>query len=114
VSGWNGQAIAVPPINPFGDQLDITLTLANVTWDFGDSTAAAAGDLGTATPSSVRHTYTDRSTRTDPNGAYTVVATVTIAVTYTINGGAPITVTPPLTTNVTAPIVVRELHAVLD
>ena len=113
ITGWNGAPIAVPPINPFGDQLDITLTLESITWDFGDGTANP-GDLGTPAPSTVQHTYTHRSTETDPNGTYDVAATVTIGVTYTINGGAPITVTPPLTTDLTAPVIVRELQAVLD
>ncbi len=113
VTGWDGAPIAVPPINPYGDQLDITLTLASVTWDHGDNTGTTTGDLGTPAPSSVQHTYTHRSTTTDPNGTYTVTATTTINIAYALNGGPPITVNPPLTTTLTAPIVVRELQAVL-
>ena len=113
ITGWNGAPITIPPINPYGDQLDITLTLATVTWDHGDNTGPTPGDLGVPAPSSVQHTYTHRSTTTDPNGTYTVTAATTIAITYTLNGGPPTTVTPPLTTTLTAPIVVRELQAVL-
>ena len=114
ITGWNGQPITVPPINPFGDQLDITLALQSVTWNHGDGSNPAAGDLGSPAPSTVQHTYTHRSTRTNPDAAYTVTATVTIGVTYTINGGPPIAVTPPLTTGLTNAIIVRELQAVLE
>jgi hypothetical protein len=114
VTGWDGAAIAVPPINPFGDQLDITLTLESVSWNFGDGSPATPDDLGSPAPSSVQHVYTHRSTESDPDGSYTVGATVTVGVTYTINGGPTITVTPPLSTELTAPVIVRELQAVLE
>ena len=116
VDGWDGAPIAVPPINPFGDTIDITLTLESVTWDFGDGTPSTAADLGVAPPatSSVRHNFTDRSTSpTAPDAAYTASATVTVAVTYRLNGGPDTPVTPPLTTTVTTPVVVREAQVVL-
>lgn len=116
VDGWDGAPIAVPPINPFGDTIDITLTLESVTWDFGDGTPSTAADLGVAPPatSSVRHNFSDRSTSpTAPDAAYTASATVIVAVTYRLNGGPDTPVTPPLTTTVTTPVIVREAQVVL-
>lgn len=108
VDGWDGTPIAVPPINPFGDSIDITLRLASVTWDPGDGTTPLADDLELA------HTYTHRSTSADaPDGAYQLQATITIEVSYRLNGGAENAVTPPLTTTATASLVVRQAQAVL-
>lgn len=114
VTGWDGQPIVVGPIAPYGEALTITLRLSTVTWEFGDGTSPRDGDLGSPVPSTVQHTYTHRSTRDDPDGSYPTTATITIDVSYTIDGGAPISVTPPLTTTPAAPVVVRELQAVLD
>lgn len=114
IDGWSGQPITIGPINPFGRALTITLTLRDVTWDFGDNTPVRAGDLGSPVPSTVQHAYTHRSTTTDPDGTYTTVATITIDASYSVDGGSPITVTPPLTVAPTSTVVVRELQAVLD
>ncbi|QGG93933.1 hypothetical protein [Actinomarinicola tropica] len=116
VDGWDGQRIAVPPISPFGETIEVFLDLETVTWDFGDGTTAS-GDLGAAPPaaSTVRHNYTDRSTTpSDPDRGYATDATVTIAVAYRIDGGPEVAVNPPLTATTARPVVVRELQAVLE
>ena len=68
VEGFDG-SITAAPINVFGVTIDVRMTSASVTWDFGDGTTED-GDLGIAYPaeSSVQHTYAT-------DGAFDVSAT---------------------------------------
>lgn len=112
IHGWDGQPLTIGPLNPYGQPLTIVLTLRDVTWNFGDTTPTTTADLGTTTP--ITHTYTTRSTTTDPHGTYTTTATITIDATYTLDNTPPTTITPPLTTTPTTTVIARELQAVLD
>ena len=117
VDGWDGSDIAVPPINPFGETVEVFLRLESVTWDFGDGSPPAHADLGAAYPeeSTVRHTYTHRSTsEATPDGSYPLSASVTIAVSYRLDGGPEQSVEPPLDTTVGGDVIVRQVQAVLD
>ena len=69
----------------FGVTIDVRMTSASVTWDFGDGTTED-GDLGIAYPaeSLVQHTYAT-------DGAFDVSATIALVPEYRIDGGPWIT-----------------------
>jgi hypothetical protein len=81
VEGFSGQ-VAAPPISAFGVTIEVRMSAAAVSWDFGDGTVEA-GDLGRAYPeeSTVRHVH-------QRDGEYTITATVELAAEYRVDGGA--------------------------
>jgi hypothetical protein len=102
-------------VAPWGDSIDLELSLIDVEWNFGDGSPAIVADLGEPHPaeSSVQHLYTTRSTsRAEPDGAFTVSARVRIGVRYWYDGQGPFAVAPLSTTHA-APVVVRQIQAVL-
>jgi len=84
VEGFDG-SITAAPISVFGVTIDVRMTSASVTWDFGDGTREA-GDLGVAYPaeSSVQHTYAT-------DGTFDVSATIDLVPEYRVDGGPWIT-----------------------
>jgi hypothetical protein len=115
LDGWDGAPINVTVTAPWGETIDIELTLARVMWDFGDGSPSELGDLGEAFPSesSVEHVYTDRSTsRSSPDAAFSVTASVQINVRYWYDGGGPYAVAPLVHDHV-EPVIVRQLQAVI-
>lgn len=114
LDGWDGSPLRTSVVAPWGESISIEMTLAGVDWDFGDG-ASHRGDLGDPYPaeSSVQHVYTHRSTSPSaPDGAYDVTASVQINVRYWYDGGGPYAVSP-LVEDHTAPVIVRQLQAVL-
>jgi hypothetical protein len=115
MDGWDGQPINTSVVAPWGEAIDLELSLDHVVWDFGDGSPPEQGDLGQAHPatSSVQHVYTDRSTsRAAPDGAYEASAQVHLNVRYWYEGEGPFSV-PALVHTHTAPVVVRQLQAVI-
>jgi hypothetical protein len=80
VEGFSG-AVAAPPIAAFGVTIDVRMSTASVTWDFGDGTEER-GDLGRAYPeeSTVQHAH-------QHDGTFTVTAAIDLAPEYRIDGG---------------------------
>lgn len=115
LDGWDGTPITTTVTAPWGDSIDLRLTLADVEWNFGDGSPPLHGGLGEPYPaeSTVRHLYTHRSTGpSNPEGAYELRATITIAVDYWYAGAGPTPVAPLEITHV-APVTVRQLQAVI-
>lgn len=115
LDGWDGTPITTTVTAPWGDSIDLRLTLADVEWNFGDGSPPLHGGLGEPYPaeSTVRHLYTHRSTSpANPEGAYELRATITIAVDYWYAGAGPTPVAPLEITHV-APVTVRQLQAVI-
>lgn len=113
--GWDGEPIATTVTAPWGEAIQLELTLDEVTWSFGDGTPTMTADLGQPYPreSSVQHVYTDRSTSRDaPDGAHEVSAQVRITVRYWYQGEGPFSV-PALEHTHEAQVVVRQLQAVI-
>ena len=81
IDGFSGQ-VAAPPISAFGVTIDVRMSAAGVSWDFGDGTVEP-GDLGRAYPeeSTVRHVH-------QRDGSYSITATIDLATEYRIDGGA--------------------------
>ncbi|MBI2705927.1 MAG: hypothetical protein HYX32_11660 [Actinobacteria bacterium] len=100
----------------------VTASPRDVRWDLGDGTTVvcdgpgAAYDLGRRPgeqSSDCTHTYIDRSTVNDPDGTYTVTATVTFDVSWTATtgqGGDLGTITRSSATALT----VREAQALIN
>ena len=115
MEGWDGAPINVAVAAPWGATVNVELSLSDVRWDFGDGAAPAEGDLGRPYPeeSQIQHVYTHRSTsRTSPDGAYSVTASIQIDVRYWYEGMGPFGVAP-LVQEHAQPVVVRQLQAVL-
>jgi hypothetical protein len=105
VEGFAGQVTA-PPISAFGLTIDVRMSTASVTWDFGDGTVER-GDLGRAYPeeSSVQHPY-------QRHGTYTVAAAIDLVPEYRVDGG-PWLVLPNLSVAATAQPEVQQRQAVV-
>ncbi len=115
MDGWDGAPLRTSVTAPWGDSISVEMTLDHVMWDYGDNTSPQRGDLGQAYPaeSSVQHVYTDRSTsRTNPDGAYQMSATVRINVRYWYDGGGPYSA-GTIERTFSAPVIVRQLQAVI-
>ncbi len=115
LDGWDGTTRTTTVTAPWGDTLDLHLTLDTITWDYGDGTPTHTGGPGQPYPaeSDVQHTYTHTSTtRSDPNATYPLTAQVHIDVTYTYDIHGPITV-DPIELTIDHPIQVDQLQAVL-
>ena len=105
IEGFNGSVVA-PPIRALGLTIDVRMSSASVTWDFGDGTTVS-GDLGQPYPaeSSVQHGYRDV-------GEYTVAASIDLVPEYRVDGG-PWTTLPNLTTSATATHPVEQRQPVI-
>jgi hypothetical protein len=115
LGGWDGQPVMTTVVAPWGDSIDLELSLIEVAWDFGDGSPPLTAGIGEPHPaeSSVQHLYTHRSTsRSAPDGAYDVSATVRIGVRYWYDGQGPFVV-EPLSTTHTAAVIVRQIQSVL-
>jgi hypothetical protein len=115
LDGWDGEPIRTTVTAPWGDSIELELSLIEVEWRFGDGGPPLRGGLGEAHPeeSSIAHLYERRSTsRIAPDGAFDLSATIRIAVRYWYDGDGPFSVAPLETTH-TAPVVVRQLQSVL-
>jgi hypothetical protein len=108
VDGYDGAPIR-ETLTAFGITVTVEAALRDVVWDFGDGTPPVHAGLGEAWPrrSSVRHNYADRS----PVGGYPVTVRVTLDPTYSVDGGASVSLTPIVLT-FTRPYEVREVQAV--
>lgn len=116
LDGWDGSPITTTVTAPWGDAVDLELTLERVDWTFGDGSPAESGDLGVAYPeeSTIQHVYTHRSTSpAEPDGGYEVAAELRLGVRYWYDGGGPYTV-DPISVTTSDDIVVRQLQAVLS
>ena len=115
LDGWDGTTRTTTVTAPWGDTLDLQLTLEHLTWDFGDGSDPRQGGIGQPYPaeSDIQHTYTHRSTsRAEPDAAYPLAAQLTIAVTYHYDGQGPIAV-DPIDLTIEQPITVHQLQAVI-
>lgn len=115
LDGWDGTPRRTTVTAPWGDSIELELSLIDVEWGFGDGSPTLRGGLGEPYPaeSSIRHLYEVRSTsRHSPDGAYHLTATVHIAVRYWYDGDGPFSV-PSLSTTHLAPVVVRQVQSVL-
>lgn len=116
LDGWDGATRTTTVAAPWGDALDLHLTVDQITWDYGDGSPTHTGGPGQAYPveSDIRHTYTHASTtRTEPDAAYPLSAQLTIGVTYTYGPYGPITV-DPIELTIERPVRVNQLQAVLQ
>lgn len=100
----------------------VTATPTSVTWNFGDGSDATtcdgpgrafSTDNNESEHAACTHTYINRSTKTDPNGTYTVTATVTYEVTWTATDNTSGTL-EPVTRTGTINLRVQEAQAVLE
>ena len=107
IEGYDGQAIR-DEASLGGTTVAVEIGLGTVTWDFGDGTPTMTAGLGQAWPerSEIRHAYRDR-------GTYDVTVTITLAPTFTVNGGAAQAL-QPITRTATLTYVVDEVQAVRD
>lgn len=115
MGGWDASPLRTTVTAPWGDTISVEMTLDHVMWDYGDGTAPKRGDLGQAYPaeSSVQHVYTDRSTSRDhPDGTYQMSATVRLNVQYWYDGGGPYSAGTIERVH-SAPVIVRQLQAVI-
>lgn len=116
LEGYRGDPLRTTVATDWGETLDLSLTLAELTWDFGDGSSPVAGtELGEPYPaeSEVQHVYEVRSTsRAEPDGAYQLIAGIALQVTYTHDGDGPYSA-GTITTTHEQPIVVHQLQAVL-
>lgn len=105
VEGFDG-AVTAPPITAFGLTIEVRMSSASVTWDFGDG-ESVAGDLGRAYPaeSTVQHVH-------QRDGTFTITATVDLVPEYRVDGG-PWLVLPDLEATATAQHEVEERQAVI-
>lgn len=116
LDGWDGTTRTTTVTAPWGDTLDLHLTVDHIEWDFGDGTPARTGGVGQAHPaeSDIQHTYTHASTtRRDPDATYPLSARITIGVAYHYDTHGPIAV-DPIELTVDHPIQVGQLQAVLS
>lgn len=114
VEGWDGEPV-IETVDVLGFPVLVELYLASVEWDFGDGSRSTTTDLGHAYPEAAgtTHVYTERSTASGANAAFTASSTVTIEVEVSIGGG-PLVPLQPFSQTETAPIIVREAQALLE
>lgn len=122
VAGYDG-AVIEQRHAVVGHDLLLRLTPQSVTWTYGDGTSTTTGPEalrapggtgpGAAPAGAARHRYSRRSTVADPKGTYPVSVTVSLAVTYHLDGGAALSVEPAVSTSASTELVVREAQAVV-
>lgn len=116
LDGWDGSTRTTTVTAPWGDSLELHLTVRDVTWDFGDGAPVQTGGAGQAYPaeSDVQHVYTNASTsRSDPEATYPVAAALHIDVVYFYDTHGPITV-DPIELTIDHALEVGQLQAVLS
>jgi len=108
VEGYDGIPLE-RSVSELGVNVDVRVSLAAATWDFGDGLAAGAG-LGDAWParSSVAHDYQVRSPAGSPHA---VVVDLELAAEFRVDGGAWQAL-DPITRTSTLPYEVQEIQAV--
>lgn len=115
VEGYRGEAIT-EQLDAFGHPVEVRIEPAEVRWSFGDGDAAASpGAFGEAYParSSVTHVYEVRSTsEAAPDGAHDVRVDFDLLPRFRVDGG-PWEQLDPISAGATAPLVVREIQAVI-